>query len=137
MATEFRPFDPEQDSIDELAQMNEWEPHAQKWFAGELRTRLDPKNAFVAVEDGHLVGAAFIMDGGFPFAVIDGVYIRPDHRSMAFANESRQALEKYAAELGLRFFFSHCAPQLAHVLERADYLRASDDTFHLMLKKVS
>jgi hypothetical protein len=136
---EFRAFDPAKDSIDELAAMNEWHPQAQAAFADALRKRfIIPSNAFVAVEDGHIIGAALIMDGGFPFAILDGVYIRPDKRSVEFYNECRKATERYLRERGVIFFFSHVPAQLSHVLvERADYRKISNEPFTLLLRQLS
>ncbi len=136
---EFRAFDPGTDSIDELASMNEWPPQAQAAFADALRRRfVIPSNALVAVEDGHIIAAALIMDGGFPFAILDGVYIRPDHRSVEFYNECRKAAERYMRERGVIFFFSHVPEQFAHVLvERSDYRKISNEPFTLLLRQLS
>jgi len=134
---EFRPFDLARDSLEELATMNEWPSEAQAAFAQALRHRfIVPQNAFVAVEDGHIVAAALIMDGGFPFAVLDGVYIRPDHRSVEFYNACRSATERYMRERGLHFFFSHVPKQFARVLQRVGYHDVGVEPFTLLLRQL-
>src|SRR2546427_9817081 len=104
---EFRHFDPEKDSLDELAELNDWNADAQEQFAHALRNRLlIPANAFVAVDDGRLVGLVMIMDGGFPFAIVDGCFIRPEYRTMENAQAFRRALEADLKRRGVLFFFS-------------------------------
>jgi len=129
-----RYFDPESDSVDELSELNAWGADMQKAYANALRRRLlIPNNLIVAEDGGKLVALVMIMDGGFPFAIVDGIFIRPEYRGKAeLHDELLRALDAELKLRGIAFIFTHAKPTLARALRPKRFNYDPDVTFHLL-----
>ena len=89
-----RYFDRQKDSPEVLSKLNDFNETAQTWLAERYAFPFPEKNLVVAEESGELVGCLHILDGGFPFAILDGFYIKPEYRSL----ENALALGHFAED---------------------------------------
>ncbi len=113
-----RLFNPTKDSIVELAKLNEHPTEWQEWMATQYPA---PENVIVAEDKGELVGCIHIFDSGYPWAVIDGWYLKPKYRTMRNARLLGQFAESQLRRRGIKLIGLTANVQMAKVLKRYKY----------------
>ncbi len=113
-----RRFNPAKDSVSKLAQLNEHPVEWQEWMATQYPA---PENVIVAEEHGELVGCIHIFDSGYPWAVIDGWYLKPAYRTMRNARLLGQFAESVLRRRGVKLIGLTASKQMAKVLGRYNY----------------
>ncbi len=113
-----RRFNPEKDSVKDLARLNEHPNEWQEWMATQYPA---PENAIVAEDKGELVGCIHIFDSGYPWAVIDGWYLKPAYRTMRNARMLGQFAESQLRRRGVKLIGLTASVQMSKVLKRYKY----------------
>lgn len=133
-----RPFDPKVDSVVTLAALSPYVPSVQERFATwySLRT-LIPENILL-LEDtaGTVIGVAHILDGGLPWATVDGVFIREDKRSLEAGLAILSGIEAELKARGLAFFTITAPNELAEVLSVRYGFTPAGEGFSFLVKSL-
>ena len=117
-----RPFDHERDSFEVLARLNPFPPEAQVELAKlYAASPFVGKNLLVGEANGKLVGVLHIFDSGFPWAIVDGFYIDPTHRSLENARKFGEALDRELQSRDVPLYMTYAEPRLAEGLKRMGF----------------
>lgn len=126
-----RHFDPERDSFEEVARLNDWEPNMQAWWAASLRQRCINVNLLVMEEEGQLIGLLMLLDGGLPILMVEGAYIKPEYRTFARGRELLHAIDAEARRRGVTLVFSHTPDRIGKGMTYYGYQRINDISYGL------
>ena len=129
-----RPFNPDRDSPAEVSKLNTWPPVWQEWMALQYAGPFPYHNLLIAEEGGELVGCLHILDGGLPWTILDGMYLKPAYRSLANARQLGLAGEEELKHRGVSVFLVNAPVQLGRVLQRYGMVALGQD--FTMLGKV-
>jgi hypothetical protein len=100
-----RLFNPETDTKQQLLDL--WnQALGTNLFTIDHLNRLDINNVVVVVADSDLVGFAFLLDGGMPFAILDQLYIRPRYQRFATLRDVMAFVEDLCSQRGIKWFYS-------------------------------
>jgi len=131
-----RHFDPAKDSVENIARLSSYPKEVQDQMAVLYKeASFPPENLIVLEVDGEIVGQTHIHDGGFPWAVLDGTYIKPEHRNFKSA---RTLLEGVYAELlrrGTPLVGTYTTQEFAKALEYGGWTRGYEPLV-LMIRPV-
>lgn len=115
-----RHFDRSKDSPEDLSRLNPFPPEAQEWLAKQYASVAFPEqNIAVAEVDGELVGILHIFDGGFPWAIFDGFYLKPEYRSLENALKLGHFAEDELKRRGVPVYITYAPERLARGLSHS------------------
>jgi Acetyltransferase (GNAT) family len=125
-------FNPDQDSPEAVARLNDFPAETQAWLARHYAVAFPPENLILAEDAGTIVGCLHLFDAGFPWAILDGFYLKPEYRTLANALALGRAGEDELRKRGVPFYIVHATGRLAAGLQRMNLRPLSPESFTML-----
>jgi hypothetical protein len=122
-----RYFDPAKDTFDQISKLNDFPPEFQDWMGKQYREWACKHDIILLEDDNKLVGLLHIFDSGFPWVILDGLWLHPDyrgHRTQVSIRAMFDLADKSIGDRGIRWIGmtaeSKFCPALIHHLKFMD-----------------
>jgi hypothetical protein len=100
-----RQYDTTKDSREQLLDI--WnQSYGTKLFTLEHFERINPENVLVICEGEEVVGFAFLLDGGMPYAMLDQLHLRPRYRRFTTYRDVYMYAESLCAARGIKWLYA-------------------------------
>ena len=100
-----RQFDPAKDTKEQLLDL--WNLcYGTNLFTLAHFERLNLANIIVIEENNGMVGFAFLLDGGMPYAVLDQLYLLPRYNRFTTLRDVMVYVEALCAERGIKWLYA-------------------------------
>ena|SRR6266480_401286 len=131
-------FDPVIDDPKELGHLNPFSEAWQNWMSKSYTDYISmlDKSVVVAEDNGQLVGVLHIFDVGLPWTILDGMFLKPQYRTLANARKLGYFAVNELKRRGVNVMSIYAEGKLAHILEKRYKLHSADMDYKFLAKVI-
>ena len=132
-----RHYNRSKDTPEALSKLNHFPEEVQQWLSKQYEFPFPEKNLIIAENgDGEIVGCLHIFDGGFPFALLEGFFLKEGYRTLKNALALGHFAQDELRARGVPVYLTYAPERLSKGLARYGLTATTPPSFVLMARRL-